>query len=65
MADLKPCPFCGESPIWLEEDCAEGVGYKIKCNNFECWICPETSYYSEKATAIEAWNTRNGGADNG
>lgn len=55
---LKPCPFCGELPLFIHENTYIGICHKVKCNNFDCWICPETSYYTDEATAIEAWNER-------
>ena len=58
MTELKACPFCGELPIFLKGKSFAIPGCKIKCNNFECWICPETSVYTEQSTAIEAWNRR-------
>ena len=54
MAELKPCPFCGVQPIIVHE-----FGFTlVKCNNFECWIVPSTSHYTDKETAFEAWNRR-------
>ena len=58
MAELLPCPFCGEMPILIEEECVGGIGYQIKCNNVDCWIGAYTSFYSDKSTTITAWNTR-------
>ena len=43
MVELLPCPFCGEMPILNIKD---GL-YQIKCNNCDCWIGPQTSYYTE------------------
>lgn len=64
MPELLPCPFCGEMSILNVKD---GL-YQIKCDNCGCWIGPQTSYYTEQETAIEAWNTRTPkerGVDNG
>ena len=59
MSDLKPCPFCGargfvemdESWYW------EYHAYCIKCS-------ATLGHFDTESEAIEAWNTRTGGADN-
>ncbi len=54
--ELKHCPFCGgKATLYREED---GGFYKVKCDNFDCWIGPETSFYSNQTIAIEAWQER-------
>lgn len=58
METLKPCPFCKNIPILVSAPVAGGTGYKVKCNNYDCWIGPETSLYSNKDDAIKAWNWR-------
>ena len=54
MEELKPCPFCGELPIQFVKD---GLT-QIRCNNTQCWIVPATSFYTDRKTAVEAWNRR-------
>jgi hypothetical protein len=54
MDKLKPCPFCGAEPIIIREYDMT----KVKCDNFECWILPATSYYTNEENAFEAWNER-------
>lgn len=54
MEKLKSCPFCGIIPTRFTTD---GL-YYVKCNNPDCWICPQTAYYSESKTADTAWNDR-------
>lgn len=54
MAELKPCPFCGTEPIIIRE---YGMT-QVKCNNFECWILPGTSRYTNEEIAFNAWNER-------
>ena len=54
MEELKPCPFCGELPIQFVKD---GLT-QIRCNNTQCWIVPATSFYTDRKTAVEAWEER-------
>ncbi|MBO7240215.1 MAG: Lar family restriction alleviation protein [Bacteroidaceae bacterium] len=58
MAELLPCPFCGEVPILLEMTEARGTFYRIKCNNSSCMLYVATPLYSERFMAITDWNTR-------
>ena len=54
MDELKPCPFCGGTPITVVDDETEEK-FGVKC--FKCG----GSIYPEKETlyeAIEAWNRR-------
>ena len=63
MADLKPCPFCGRTDKRnIIEKTLLGeyrVGHTCKC----LYVLGR-KFYKTEAQAIEAWNTRNGGADN-
>ena len=59
MSELKPCPFCGELPIQFVKD---GLT-QIRCNNTQCWIVPATSFYTDRKTAVEAWEERAQPAD--
>ena len=54
MSELKPCPFCGELPIeFIKDELTQ-----IRCNNTRCWIVPATSFYTDRKTAVEAWEER-------
>lgn len=47
---LKPCPFCGNSDIYL-------AGYSVywcECKNCKA----ETGAHNTKESAIESWNMR-------
>ena len=50
MKELKPCPFCGSTDIWIMND-----------PYFWCWCIGcgvETLTYYTKEELIKAWNTR-------
>lgn len=53
MAELKPCPFCGENPcvqvIW-------GNLCRVFCDAAD--HSAETCWHDSKEEAIEAWNRR-------
>jgi len=51
---LKPCPFCGNSCAYIDEDFAPW-----------CIECGATidGYFKTKQEAIDAWNRRQGYAD--
>lgn len=53
--ELKPCPFCGQAPVWFH--CrASGIPSAILgCINDECFG-PRTT--AEGVGAIAQWNTR-------
>lgn len=53
MFKLKPCPFCGNKPVFNEDKFKYGVVYSVYCE--EC--CAEIARF-EEAEAIEAWNRR-------
>ena len=62
MAELKPCPFCGETSIYVERTIAHtmtGYLYKVRCGNIPYCAVIQSGFYSEEA-AIEAWNRRAG-----
>ena len=64
MAELKPCPFCGGKAFLSAAGwkCKDGKDrYEVRCAR--CWTRCGVKALPE-AQAIEAWNTRNGGADN-
>jgi len=51
-ANAKPCPFCGEQPIW--------TGKTIQCRDEDCEIKPRTAWYVDIEKALFAWNQRKG-----
>jgi hypothetical protein len=52
---IKPCPFCGETPV---VDTINGA-YYVTCRNVACQIKPFLRHeYSNKLNAINAWNRR-------
>ena len=52
LAELKPCPFCGRTPVI--EDC--GNSYFVRC---KCGIAQD-KLYTQRCYAISRWNTRKG-----
>ena len=54
--DLKPCPFCGETPSLVRW----GNEWDVECISNDCLIVPETGLFKTKIEAIEAWNRRVG-----
>jgi Lar family restriction alleviation protein len=57
--ELKPCPFCGETPE-LEAfiDRFNRIKYGVECHGEDCEINLFTDWYADKKEAIEAWNRR-------
>ena len=53
---LKPCPFCGESPLVGLENNNTGPGY-VECCNKHCNIAPKVKAPSEDL-ALLLWNRR-------
>ena len=51
MTKLKPCPFCGRTPII--ENCGDH-NYFIKC---KCGIAQDKLYF-QKCDAVRRWNKR-------
>ena len=68
MAELKPCPFCGGINIVMRD--VTGMfgaksAHQRTYHYMQCRDCmSQTGYHGTKPKTIEAWNTRNGGADN-
>lgn len=56
MAELKPCPFCGEKPIGFFD--SSRLVALVKCTNWSCSVQPMTKCYTDKQQAIDAWNRR-------
>ncbi len=40
MSKLKPCPFCGRTPI-IERWSSGGLMYMVKCGNPDCQVPAE------------------------
>lgn len=59
MAELKPCPFCGEIPKYYQY----GNEWCVECHSDKCWVVPETDLCSSKEEATEKWNARTPIAD--
>lgn len=38
MNDLKPCPFCGNTPVLVRW----GNGWCVECHSLGCQVMPET-----------------------
>ena len=53
--DLKPCPFCGETPALLP---VGRYSWAIECQNPKCSVQPGTHPVDEDLQAVSAWNTR-------
>lgn len=53
--ELKPCPFCGDEPEWVElvPDLT-----KISCKNSDCKMMPEDFYYPSPQETAASWNKR-------
>ena len=60
VSDLKPCPFCGNTPtirIYNGED-GWRDRYAVLCRYDEGGCGAESGLYHYQAEAIEAWNKR-------
>ena len=57
MAELKPCPFCGELPmIYESKQDLKNILYSISCyGEHHTASC---GYFYTEEEAIEAWNRR-------
>lgn len=57
--ELKPCPFCGESPKITKNMPVKGL-LSISCENRKCKVHPHVVKYDKKSAA-NAWNNRTDG----
>ena len=55
MAELKPCPFCGDNAR-VETTCI--CYFIVHCTNEKCEIKPCTKIQQSKEIAIKVWNRR-------
>ena len=68
MPELKPCPFCGQTPKMEEsarfprygKDAGKRIkGYTVVCQNMYCILHNEDNWYRRSGKeACEAWNHR-------
>ena len=63
MDKLKPCPFCGRKPSKVREHRGPSISdtfYSVECKAplSKCGANPRTRYFTNKESAIEAWNRR-------
>ena len=57
MAELKPCPFCGEIPLLYEsKQDLKNILYGVSCYGEH--HCASVGYFDTEEEAIEAWNRR-------
>jgi len=58
--ELKPCPFCGGSPLFSENKENETLpqSWRILCLDRKCPLDTMTLDYPSKQEAAKAWNTR-------
>ena len=58
--ELKPCPFCGGSPVFSENKENETLpqSWCILCLDRKCPLDTMTLDYPSKQEAAKAWNTR-------
>jgi len=57
MAELKPCPFCGESKTVLVSRTAFGL-YYVGCSNDLCKVRPQTNKTVREIDCMNTWNRR-------
>ncbi|MDQ1758978.1 Lar family restriction alleviation protein [Achromobacter aegrifaciens] len=58
MADLKPCPFCGGTRIFVEPDEYGSGGQWVSPIHVGCSGCKAEQMGDTKAEAFERWNRR-------
>jgi len=57
MDELKPCPFCGGTGIWIEQyDCTAGKRWRIMC--LKCGAGFDPGWVQERYMIVEMWNRR-------
>lgn len=59
IEEIKPCPFCGNEPIWdeLKYDHKPNQ-YILECQNVYCMMQPSMPSQSSKDEAMKWWNRR-------
>ena len=65
MAELLPCPFCGNNNVSIVTDNLEhslGIvdtdDFQIICSKSSCGCEATSGKYSDPDEAVDAWNTR-------
>lgn len=65
MAELKPCPFCGNKRVSVAVDSAayslgvtEDANFQIICSVTDFGCGASSGWHDTKGRAIEAWNRR-------
>ena len=58
MAELKPCPNCGDDLIWTNRFCSKNgrLTHKYYLECVKCHWCSETKLFLFRA--MRAWNKR-------
>ncbi|MDR1220432.1 MAG: Lar family restriction alleviation protein [Treponema sp.] len=58
--ELKPCPFCGEKVVSVQEICNgfnQTVCWEFSCGNRSCGV-KTNIYIKDRDMAIAAWNNK-------
>ena len=72
MSELKPCPWCGEAPQprsafvpieWVDDEPVFEEQFVRECDNDDCAVQPQTTFFKTQEEADEAWNRRANDAD--
>ena len=62
MAELKPCPFCGNKrlEVFVDNAVYSLTGEEEEKTNFRvaCYCGVRTKLYSTRAEAVKVWNRR-------
>ena len=62
MPKLKPCPFCGNEDLFLEDEPeldGKNHYYDIVCNNKKCYLSNGAGrFFEDKEEIIKLWNKR-------
>ncbi len=67
MEELKPCPFCGEIPIFIINDTVlhdykkvspDEQVWDISCETDECWMGSGADWLLTQKLATKWWNKR-------
>ena len=56
MMELKPCPFCGNNALLVENKKHKAFPYHVRCKSIKCGN--KTARWNTEDGAIAAWNRR-------